>query len=276
MPGRAKSMTKKAQIAREEADQVMARAVKLYRSEQEKPEGPRLGLRKVCEEIERQYRLETGRIIHLPHTTLRNLANGGTSMSDFNAEKGWLKPAESEQVIEYCIEVAARGFPLTHRLLKECVDEICRARLGDEFPEGGVGKKWTDRFVEKHSDHIGAFYTHSLEGSRARAVNPHTNAAWFTLLGDVLLTGDDGSPIAQDCVWGVDECGFQPEIGSAQQKAIGGKGTKVHYQQKNGGRENTTVIVPICADGTTIPPSVIMKAKAYNVKWMDDNPAHAS
>lgn len=73
----------------------------------------------MCEEIERQYQLETGKDIHL-HTTLQNLANGGTSMSEFNAEKSWLKPAESEQVIEYCIEVAAHSFPLTHRLLKEC------------------------------------------------------------------------------------------------------------------------------------------------------------
>ena len=160
--------------------------------------------------------------------------------------------------------------------MKECVDNICRARLGDDFPEDGVGKQWTDCFVEKHSDCLGAFYTHSLEGKWARAVNPHTNAAWFKLLGEVLSTGDNGSPIAKECMWGIDECGFQPKIGSVQQKAIGGKGKKVHYQQKNRGKENTTVIVPICTDGTTIPPSVIIKAKAYQVRWMDNNPAHAS
>ena len=120
-------------------------------------------------------------------------------MSDFNTVKSWLKPAETEHIIEYCIKVAAHGFPLTHRLLKECVDEICRERLGHEFLKDGVGKQWTDCFVEKHFDHLGAFYTHSLEGKWARAVNPHTNGAWFKLLGEVLSTGDNGSPIAKEC-----------------------------------------------------------------------------
>ena len=46
MPGRAKSMKKKAQIAHKEADQVMAQAVKLYQSEQGKLEGPQVGIQK--------------------------------------------------------------------------------------------------------------------------------------------------------------------------------------------------------------------------------------
>ena len=85
-------------------------------------------------------------------------------MSDFNKVKSWLNPAETKQVIEYCIEVATWGFPLTHKLLKEIVDDISRARLRDEFYETGVGKWWTDQFVEKHSEIIGAFYTHPHTG----------------------------------------------------------------------------------------------------------------
>ena len=79
---------------------MMARAVKLYQLEQENLEGPQMGLQKVCKEIEKQYQLETGMDIHLSYSTLWNLADGGTSMSDFNAAKGWLKPAETEQIIE--------------------------------------------------------------------------------------------------------------------------------------------------------------------------------
>ena len=137
---------------------------------------------------------------------------------------------------------------MTHKLLKEIVDDICRA-LRDEFPETGVGMQWTDWFVEKHSEQIGAFYTHTLEGTWARAINPTTNSAWWKLLGMVLQTGDGCILIAKENTYGVDECRFQPEIGSAQGKAIGGKRKKVHYQQKNGEHESTAAIVPICADG---------------------------
>ncbi|KAG2047938.1 hypothetical protein BDR06DRAFT_830602, partial [Suillus hirtellus] len=58
------------------------------------------------------------------------------------------------------------GFPLSHKCLKEHVDEICQARLGDAFPQSGVGKNWTQRFVEKHSDHLRAYRAHSLDTAR--------------------------------------------------------------------------------------------------------------
>ncbi|KAF8142627.1 hypothetical protein K438DRAFT_1538315, partial [Mycena galopus ATCC 62051] len=50
--------------------------------------------------------------------------------------------------------------------LKEIVDEICRARLGDKFPAKGVGKKWTGRFVEKHHDRLWTYWSHSLDNKR--------------------------------------------------------------------------------------------------------------
>lgn len=70
-----------------------------------------------------------------------------------------------DQVIDYAVEVAARGFPLTHKQLKKVVDEICRARLGNKFPKEGIGKQWTDHFVEKHSNQLGTYSTRPLEAA---------------------------------------------------------------------------------------------------------------
>ena len=39
------------------------------------------------------------------------------------------------------------------------------------------------------------------------------NKAWFDLLGNALEMGDDGEPISPECLWAVDEVGFQPTIG---------------------------------------------------------------
>ncbi|KAG2053206.1 hypothetical protein BDR06DRAFT_886513, partial [Suillus hirtellus] len=50
------------------------------------------------------------------------------------------------------------GFPLSHKQLKEHVNKILHARLGGKFPETGVGKNWTDRFMEKHSNRLGTYY----------------------------------------------------------------------------------------------------------------------
>ncbi|KAE9388254.1 hypothetical protein BT96DRAFT_770435, partial [Gymnopus androsaceus JB14] len=108
----------------------------------------------VCNEIEAEYRKKTGKDIHLNHNTVGNLVKGGTPLAGFNAEKSWLSHAETESVITYSLELASWGHPLDHRRLKEHVDEICRAKLGSEFPKDGVGKRWTYRFVARHSDRL--------------------------------------------------------------------------------------------------------------------------
>ncbi|KDQ22565.1 hypothetical protein PLEOSDRAFT_1017132, partial [Pleurotus ostreatus PC15] len=69
-------------------------------------------------------------------------------------------------VIRFAVEMALCGFPLTHRHLKEHVDGIVRARLGDAFPATGVGKNWTDRFTEKHRTRLSTYWSHSLDNKR--------------------------------------------------------------------------------------------------------------
>ncbi|KDQ18849.1 hypothetical protein BOTBODRAFT_93184, partial [Botryobasidium botryosum FD-172 SS1] len=69
-------------------------------------------------------------------------------------------------VIDYVVELGGRGFPRNHDRLKQHVDEILTARLGDEFPAGGVGKRWTDRFVERHSERISMSWASPLDSKR--------------------------------------------------------------------------------------------------------------
>ncbi|KAE9403812.1 hypothetical protein BT96DRAFT_776851, partial [Gymnopus androsaceus JB14] len=95
---------------------------------------------------------ETGKTIKLNHATIINHAKGKPTRAESNATKAWLTTKETNVVIAYIIEVANQGFPLSHRQLKEHVDEVLRLRLGARFPVTGVGKKWTQRFVRKHSD----------------------------------------------------------------------------------------------------------------------------
>ena len=45
---------------------------------------------------------------------LQRLVTGGVSMSAFNAGKQRLTSAEERVVVDFCLESADRGFPLTH------------------------------------------------------------------------------------------------------------------------------------------------------------------
>ncbi|KAH7917349.1 hypothetical protein BV22DRAFT_1026520, partial [Leucogyrophana mollusca] len=80
--------------------------------------------RAVCREVKKGFLQETGRVVNLCDKTLENLAKGGRRLSDFNSDKGWLTHEEAEKVIEYTVETARRGFPLSHKRLKEHVDNI--------------------------------------------------------------------------------------------------------------------------------------------------------
>lgn len=270
MPGRPKSVTRKRREAREACDYLMSRAVEAYRAELTKAPGiRRRGARTICHDFEKMNFEATGKLIKLSYSTLIRLAAGGKTLSETNAAKAWITEEETKQVIAYVQEVGDRGFPLSHKRLREHVNEICHARLGDGFP--GVGVKWTNRFVEKHADSLKTSWSRSLDSKRGRAVNPHTNKAWFDLLEDVFEKYD----INEDCIYAADEIGISPDSGE-HERVIGGRRPGPQYQQRTGNRENITIIVTICADGTAQPPAVILKGNAYQVKWKQENPANAS
>jgi hypothetical protein len=59
------------------------------------------------------------------------------------------------------------------------------------------------------------------------------------------------------------------------ERVIGPAGAKIQHQQRSGNRENITVLPTICTDGTSVPPIVIYKGEAFQMKWLQDNPLDA-
>ncbi|KZP22653.1 DDE-domain-containing protein, partial [Athelia psychrophila] len=76
-------------------------------------------------------------------------------------------------------------------------------------------------------------------------------------------------------VYGMDESGFPPS-NQGTSRVIGRRGTKTQHKQGSANRENVTAIVTICADGTTLAPTIIFKGHNFMTKWADDNVSHAS
>lgn len=275
MGRRALSRTKVKQNESELIGKYTAIATIRYKHERETKKKPR-GVRKICREVEAECFAETTKSIKLSKSTVFERSMGRESIGEFNANtKRWLTPAEEEAVVAFTIDTAQRGFPLSHKRLKEHVDSICRAKKGESFPATGVGKEWTSRFVERHSDRLHPYWSRPLDNLRARAVNPTTTAAYFDLLEEVLKGSDGEDPISPDCIYGMDETGLQQGVG-ASERVIGASGQKRQYQQRGGDRENITVLVTICADGTSIPPAVIYKGQAFHSSWVQDNPVKAS
>ncbi|KAF8985343.1 hypothetical protein BDQ17DRAFT_1202489, partial [Cyathus striatus] len=66
-----------------------------------------------------------------------------------------------------------------------------------------IGKNWTTRFVEKHSDRIKTTWSTPLESKRANAANLNTNKMWWDLLESTLHDYN----IKSENIYAVDEVG---------------------------------------------------------------------
>ncbi|KAF8261793.1 hypothetical protein EI94DRAFT_1521643, partial [Lactarius quietus] len=138
-------------IARQWKDNLMAQAVALYQEEKAKTfRGKPASLHAVCKAISDDYFLRTQIQIHLDHNTLSRLSNGGRSLMETNAKKCWLTGKEQEVIVQFVIELAQCGFPLSPKQLWEHTEHILRACLGDRFLEDGLGKNWATQFITRH------------------------------------------------------------------------------------------------------------------------------
>jgi hypothetical protein len=141
--------------------------------------------------------------------------------------------------------------------------------------ETGVGKDWTTRFASDHRDKIHVYWSKGLDRSPARAVNPITKAHYFELLAKVIEGKGGDDIIPPELIYGADESRFQKGVGGTE-RVFGATGKQCQYQQRSGDRENITVIVTICGDGTSTAPAVIFRGEGFQVKWKQDNPVNAS
>ncbi|PPQ73147.1 hypothetical protein CVT25_012359 [Psilocybe cyanescens] len=202
-------------------------------------------------------RITTKKCVHIDHNTLSRQVKGGRSLQDLAQEKAWSKLFE-EIIISYTIKMAQCGWPLSHHHI------YC-------FPKTGVSRRWTNCFTEHHFNRLKPYWSHALDKLHACAINPFTKEAYFKLFYETIKGGEDEEPILDENTYGVDktgihthECVFGPARGSVQ------------HQQHSGDRENITVIVIICADGTSLSPAVIFKGEGYQSNWRQDNPLNAS
>ncbi|KAF5378494.1 hypothetical protein D9615_007116 [Tricholomella constricta] len=277
MARNAYSELRKAQVVSQTKSQLQEEALRIRREELQNPSGKNgqpLSLRTICDNVTAAHYKESKKWIPLSHATLAKHARGGRKLSDFNAKKSWLTAGEATVLIDYALELAARSFPFSRTRLREHADEIIRAKLGESFE--GVGDNWVDRFTTKHHVRLKACWSSSLDDSRARAVNPTNNDAFYNLYEHV--KGGCGNPedaVPDELVYGADETGIQSGVGG-RERVFAPASASVQHQRRSGDRENITVLPTICADGTYLAPTTIFKGDGFQVKWCQENPLNSS
>ena len=229
MVGIAKSQMLKKQILRKEVDDLKAYAVMCYNTEQERklePGEKKKSSQQICKNVLDAHFAKTGRCIPLAHNTLARHAKGGITLTQSNQQKSWLIPKEEETIVNFTVEIAQWGFPLSSWRLKEHCEAILQHRLGNNFLEEGLGKDWGNRFITKHHDRLSMYWSNTLDSSCGCAVNPVTKEKYFRLLKEII----EEYNIPDELVYSADEIGIQVDIGVTEH-VIGPAGASIQHQQ---------------------------------------------
>ena len=246
----------------------MAQAVAFYHAESNKKPGKKpMSLQMVCKSVSDDYFACTKICVPLDHKTLLRLASGGITLTESNSKKSWLTKEENEVIVQFTIDMAHHGFPLSPKCLHEHAECILRHCLGDRFPDTGLGKNWATHFITRHHGRVGMYWSSALDTSCGWAVNLVTKEEYFRILKEV----QDEYNIPDELAYDADETGIQTGTGTTE-RVIGPAGASIQYRQQNCNRENITVLPTICADGTSVPPTVIYKGESFQAKWLQENP----
>jgi hypothetical protein len=184
------------------------------------------------------------------------------STAQYHASTRLLNNAQEKELLKYIRRLCERCLPPTPRIVANIAQEIC----GEE-----PSKNWSTRFVARHKDQLDARYLNTLDLARHRADSKASYEHYFGVLSARIKKYD----ILPENMYNMDEKGFL--IGRLQktQRVF----TKDLYKQgklvgvgQDGSREWITVVATICADGTSLSPTLIYKAVSSNLRdtWLDD------
>ncbi|KAH9048752.1 hypothetical protein EDB84DRAFT_1248849, partial [Lactarius hengduanensis] len=86
--------------------------------------------------------------------TLVQHLKGGVTLTQSNQKKSWLTANEDENIINFTIDVAQQGFPLSPWRLKDHCEAVLQHRLGRKFLDGCLSRDWGNCFTTKHNDRL--------------------------------------------------------------------------------------------------------------------------
>ena len=181
---------------------------------------------------------------------------------DVTEMKSLLSVQQEKTLLEYINLLTERGLPPTTQMVRNFASEI-----------SGItpGKNWISRFIERHKNKIKSSYLTPADIARKRADNPYQYKLFYELLTEKIKKYE----IEVHNMYNMDEKGFLIGILN-KSKRIYTKSEAVRGKLLRAGqddnREWITVIVSICADGTSLPPGLIYQATSGNLQdsWLQD------
>ena len=194
---------------------------------------------------------------NVPKTTLFRRIHGGTAREDYTPPNKNLSNTEEEVLVRNILKLDAQGLPPTISLVRDMADTICRARGAPS-----VGVRWANKFV-KRTPALDVKLGRTYECQRRLCEDPRIIGDWFALVKNTI----NKYGILPEDTYNFDETGFQMGQISTSKVVTATDRLGRPKQVKPTNTEWVTLIQGACADGSLIPPFIILKGKEFNQTW---------
>ena len=168
------------------------------------------------------------------------------------------------RVAGWVLKMARFGFPRTPAQIKEAVKLILdksKIKIKD-FNENRPGKTWFYAFLRRHPD-IKMGRVEKLEQSRAMACTKESVYAWFDEFEQFCK---EKNITNADQVYNCDESGFPLQTASSLKVCVD-RHCKRNFQITSNNKVSITTLQCVCANGNTLPPSVLFPGVNFNPEY---------
>ncbi|KAI4471927.1 hypothetical protein MML48_1g12669 [Holotrichia oblita] len=178
-------------------------------------------------------------------------------------------PADVEETIANClIARATMGWPSDEKGLCNLVSEyVITKNLKTPFKNNIPGHDWYLGFMKRHPN-LSFKKPEHLQKNRKDARDPFVVYDFYKKFQDLITEKSLDCPNKSCFIFNVDESGFSSDPSSV--RAIGEKGKTLSSVSGGSGRESTTVLACIAADGSYLPPFIVFKGSAVQARWTSE------
>jgi hypothetical protein len=195
----------------------------------------------------------------VPCQRLRYRLKTGKSKITENGQNKKLSPAEELALCHFLDRLDATGFPARIPFIKGFANDLLRRNHTDPTTDPpSVSHMWPQRFLDRHPE----YSVRKLKPLAIERQKTHT-------IGDLeghferfkAAVAEYG--ILPDDLYNMDETGFRIGVGRAHKIVTRRNNKERLYLSDPNNRESITSIETICADGSEIPPLVILSMQTH-------------
>jgi hypothetical protein len=196
----------------------------------------------------------------VPHQRLSDRLHGICFRHRKRANGHKLTSSDEHTIIQYILDLDARGFAPRLSEVADMADKLLTAR-GKE----PVGKNWTERFISR-SDELNMAFNRAKDRQRILQEDSEVVSARFTLVSKTITEFG----VYKDDIHNFDETGFQMGVIGTMKVVTGSERRTRPQLVQPGDREWVTVTQAICSAGYATPPFIIYKGRVHISAWYEE------